>query len=55
VNGTIAATSRTFSLDGSHAEQFEAIVRESAFERGVNDVQLFEIVERGGRRALRPL
>lgn len=55
VNGTIAATSRTFSLDGSHAEQFEAIVREAAFKRGVNDVQLFEIVEPGGRPALRPL
>ena len=55
VNGRIAATSRTFSLDGSAAEQFEAIVPESAFESGSNDVQLFEIVKRAGIVSLRTL
>ncbi|HKP21122.1 MAG TPA: sulfatase-like hydrolase/transferase, partial [Thermoleophilaceae bacterium] len=55
VNGTIAATSRTFSLDGSRAEQFEAIVPESAFRRGANEVQLFEIVRGGDGPALRVL
>jgi Sulfatase len=47
VNGKIAGTGQTFSLDGSDAEQFEAIVPESAFRRGANQVRLFEIDERG--------
>jgi hypothetical protein len=56
VNGVIVATGRTFSLDGSpQAENFEMIVRESAFHRGRNQAQLFEIVPRGGRPTLRPL
>jgi hypothetical protein len=55
VNGTITATSRTFSLDGSHAEQFEAIVPEASFTSGANEVQLFEIVAGNGGPSLRRL
>jgi hypothetical protein len=55
VNGMIAATSRTFSLDGSDAEQFEAILPETSFTSGANEVQLFEIVKRAGGVALRAL
>ena len=44
VNGTIAATGWTFSLEGSSVENFEAIVPERTFQRGANEVQVFEIV-----------
>ena len=46
VNGTIAATGWTFSLEGSSVENFEAIVPERAFRHGANDVRVFEIVTR---------
>jgi hypothetical protein len=55
VNGTIAATGRTFSLAGSQVENFEAIVPERTLHRGANRVRVFEIVSRGGGVALRPL
>jgi hypothetical protein len=55
VNGTIAATGWSFSLEGSQAESFEMIVPERAFRRGHNDARVFEIVRRGGRLALQPL
>jgi hypothetical protein len=56
LNGTIAATGRTFSLEGTpQAENFEMIVPERAFRAGRNDAELFEIVSRGGEVALRPL
>jgi hypothetical protein len=56
LNGRIAATGRTFSLAGfRHRENFEMIVPESAFRAGPNEVRLYEIVERAGEAALRPL
>src|SRR4051812_9683216 len=56
LNGTIVATGRTFSLDGTpDVENFELMVPESAFVRGENLPSLFEIVEHGGSIALRPL
>jgi hypothetical protein len=55
LNGRIAATGRTFSLEGSSAESFEVIVPERAFRRGRNDARIFEIVARAGLPALRPL
>jgi hypothetical protein len=55
VNGTIAATGRTFSLAGSRVENFEAIVPERTFRRGANTVRVFEIVARHAAAALRPL
>jgi hypothetical protein len=55
LNGTIAATGRTFSLEGSSEESFEAIVPERSFRRGANEAQLFEIETRGAAVALRPL
>jgi hypothetical protein len=55
VNGKIAATGWTFSLEGSSAENFEVIVPERTFQRGANEVRVFEIVTRGGSPALRPL
>lgn len=55
LNGKIAATGRTFSLDASAVESFEVIVPERAFRRGANEARLFEIVTRAGSLALRPL
>jgi Sulfatase len=55
LNGRVAATGRTFSLEGSRVESFELIVPEAAFRRGRNDAQVFEIVPRNGAVALRRL
>jgi hypothetical protein len=55
INGTIAATGRTFSLEGSTAESFELIVPERAFRRGGNEARVFEIVTQARGLALRPL
>ena len=55
LNGRIAATGRTFSLEGSSEESFEVIVPESAFWRGPNAASVFEIVPGGAGPALRPL
>jgi len=56
LNGTIAATGRTFSLQGSRAESFETIVPEESFRPGANEASVFEILRRGGGGvALRPL
>jgi hypothetical protein len=56
LGGTIAATGRTFSLEGfPRIENFEMMVPESSFHRGPNEAQLVEIVVRNGRPALRPL
>jgi Sulfatase len=56
VNGVIAATGRTFSLDDSpQAEHFELMVRETAFRPGSNSARLFEIVAGRAGPALRPL
>jgi hypothetical protein len=55
LNGTIAATGLTFSLEGTQAESFELIVPEGAFRRGRNEAGVFEIVTRAGRLVLRPL
>ena len=56
VNGVIAATGRTFSLEDSpQAEHFELMVRETAFRRGPNSAKLFEIVTGDAGPALRPL
>jgi hypothetical protein len=56
LNGTIAATGRTFSLEGSSVESLEVLVPETAFRRGRNEARVFEIVPRGGGGvALRPL
>ena len=55
VNGTIAATGRTFSLEGSRVENFEVIVPETTFQRGANEAGVFEIVSRARGLALRPL
>jgi hypothetical protein len=55
VNGTIAATGRTFSLAGSRVENFEVIVPERTFRRGENRAHVFEIVMRRGSPALKPL
>jgi hypothetical protein len=55
LNGTIAATGFTFSLEGSNAESFEMIVPERSFRRGPNEAHVYEIVTRGGELAVRPL
>ena len=55
VNGRIAATGRTFSLEGSAVEHFELILPESSFRPGANDARVVEIVTRAGEPALRPL
>jgi hypothetical protein len=56
LNGTIVATGRTFSLGGTpEVENFELMVPEAAFVRGDNAPSLYELVQRGGSLALRPL
>ena len=55
LDGTIVAVGRTFSMEGSAAENFEMIVPEAAFRRGAMKARVFEIVTRRGRLALRPL
>ena len=55
LDGTIAATGSTFSLEGSTAENFELIVPESVFRRGAMEAGVFEIVTRRGALALQPL
>jgi hypothetical protein len=55
LNGKIVATGRTFSMEGSTAENFEMIVPEAAFRRGAMKARVFEIVTGRGRLALRPL
>jgi hypothetical protein len=55
VNGTVAATGRTFSMRGRPTEFFEVMVPERTFRRGANDVRAFEIVIQPGRLALRPV
>jgi hypothetical protein len=55
VNGAIATTGRTFSLEDSSVENFEAILPERSLQRGANEVGVFEIVTRRGGLALRPL
>lgn len=55
IDGTVAAVGRTFSLEGSSVENFEAIVPEWTFHRGASKASVFEIVTRGGGPALRPL
>ena len=50
------AARRLVSVEGFPlAENFEMIAPESAFHRGPNDAQHFEIVVRKGGPALRPL
>ena len=56
LNGRIAATGRSFSLDGTpNVENFELIVPESAFRAGPNRAELLEFFPRDGAVALRPL
>jgi hypothetical protein len=51
-----AADRQRFSLEGfPRADNFEMIAQQSAFHRGPNEAQLFEIVARKGGLALRPL
>ena len=55
LDGTIVAVGRTFSMEGSAAENFEMIVPEAAFRRGAMKARVFEIVTRRTGLALRPL
>jgi Sulfatase len=55
LHGEIAATGRTFSLEGSNIEHFELIVPESTLKHGVNLARVFEIVMHNAELALRPL
>jgi hypothetical protein len=55
VDGTVAATGKTFSLKGSRVENFELIVPARTFHRGANEARVFEILMRDGGPALRPL
>jgi hypothetical protein len=50
-----AAAGRTFVLAGSRAEQFAVMVPEPTFRAGRNVVRIYEVVERGGEPALKPL
>jgi hypothetical protein len=43
LNGRVAATGFTFSLEGSDTESFELIVPETSFRGGANEARVFEI------------
>ncbi len=47
VNGRIAATGRTFHLDGEAVERFSMLFPEDSLRQGENDVSLYEITGRG--------
>jgi hypothetical protein len=47
LNGRVAATGRTFTLDASHAEQFSVLIPERRLRRGANRV---EFLFASGRR-----
>ena len=54
VNGRIAATGRTFTLEGSDVEQFSLLIPEGRFRRGLNRVTLLLANDSGeGCRARR--
>jgi sulfatase-like protein len=55
VNGRVAAVGRTFSLEGSTDESFAAVVPGWTLQPGANDVRVYEVTERAGKPALRPL
>ena len=54
LNGRIAATGRTFTLEGAHAEQFSLLIPESRFRTGRNRLELLlaEGTARGGWRGV---
>jgi hypothetical protein len=55
VNGRIAATTRSFQLATGKQPLFAAMVPESSFRAGRNDVELFELRGAGARISLRHL
>jgi hypothetical protein len=55
VNGRVAAVGRTFSLEGSTDESFAAVVPGWMLQPGANEVRVYEVTERAGKPALRPL
>ena len=50
VNGTMAATGRTFTLDGSGDEQFSLLIPERALRRGSNRLEFLVVAEGGVQR-----
>jgi hypothetical protein len=48
VNGTVAATGRTFSLEGSQDEQFSLLIPERALRRGSNRLEVRVLRGSGG-------
>jgi hypothetical protein len=51
----VAAVGRTFSLEGSTDESFAAVVPGWMLQPGANEVRVYEVTERAGTPALRPL
>jgi hypothetical protein len=51
LNGRIAATGRTFTLEGAHAEQFSLLIPERRFRTGRNRLVLL-LAEHGTARRL---
>ena len=49
LNGTIAATGRTFTLEGDDDEEFSLLIPERDFRRGRNHVQMLLV---GGTAAV---
>ncbi len=48
LNGRIVAVGQSFTLAGSHAENFSILLPESAFREGRNSVQLLSVTDPGG-------
>jgi hypothetical protein len=48
LNGRIVAVGQSFTLAGSHAENFSIMLPESAFREGRNDLQLLSVTDDGG-------
>ena len=48
LNGRIVAVGESFTLAGSHAENFSILLPESAFREGANGVALLSVTDEGG-------
>ena len=48
LNGRIAAVGKSFTLAGSHSENFSILLPEGAFHEGDNRVQLLSVTDEGG-------
>jgi hypothetical protein len=55
LNGRIVSTGRSFAAVGPHRLNFSSMLPPGAFRRGVNRIDIYEVVPSGGRLGLVPL